>query len=51
MRRRKRFSRGNAFGGTHAGYFSKAKHLPAKTTDFIHFLQASVADRLSKDGK
>jgi LysR family transcriptional regulator, regulator for bpeEF and oprC len=32
-------------------YFSKAKHLPAKTTDFIHFLQASVADRASKDGK
>jgi DNA-binding transcriptional LysR family regulator len=26
-------------------YFSKAKHLPAKTTDFIHFLQASVAAR------
>ena len=24
-------------------YFSKAKHLPAKTTDFIQFLQASVA--------
>lgn len=24
-------------------YFSKAKHLPAKTTDFIDFLQASVA--------
>jgi len=24
-------------------YFSKAKHLPAKTTDFIHFLQASVS--------
>ena len=26
-------------------YFSKAKHLPAKTTDFIQFLQASVAAR------
>jgi DNA-binding transcriptional LysR family regulator len=26
-------------------YFSKAKHLPAKTTDFIDFLQASVAVR------
>jgi hypothetical protein len=26
-------------------YFSKAKHLPAKTTDFIQFLQASVAVR------
>ncbi len=26
-------------------YFSKAKHLPAKTTDFIHFLQASIAAR------
>jgi DNA-binding transcriptional LysR family regulator len=26
-------------------YFSKAKHLPAKTTDFIHFLQGSVAVR------
>jgi DNA-binding transcriptional LysR family regulator len=24
-------------------YFSKAKHLPAKTTDFIYFLQASIA--------
>ena len=24
-------------------YFSKAKHLPAKTTDFIRFLQASIA--------
>jgi hypothetical protein len=24
-------------------YFSKAKHLPAKTTDFIDFLQASIA--------
>jgi DNA-binding transcriptional LysR family regulator len=24
-------------------YFSKAKHLPAKTTDFIHFLQASIS--------
>jgi len=27
-------------------YFSKAKHLPAKTTDFIHFLQAEFAGRL-----
>jgi DNA-binding transcriptional LysR family regulator len=26
-------------------YFSKAKHLPAKTTDFIQFLQASIAAR------
>jgi DNA-binding transcriptional LysR family regulator len=26
-------------------YFSKAKHLPAKTTDFIQFLQASVGGR------
>ena len=26
-------------------YFSKAKHLPAKTTDFIDFLQASIAGR------
>jgi DNA-binding transcriptional LysR family regulator len=26
-------------------YFSKAKHLPAKTTDFIDFLQAAVAAR------
>jgi DNA-binding transcriptional LysR family regulator len=26
-------------------YFSKAKHLPAKTTDFIGFLQASIAAR------
>ena len=26
-------------------YFSKAKHLPAKTTDFIQFLQAAVAKR------
>lgn len=26
-------------------YFSKAKHLPAKTTDFIRFLQASIAKR------
>jgi LysR family transcriptional regulator for bpeEF and oprC len=26
-------------------YFSKAKHLPAKTADFIEFLQASVAAR------
>lgn len=26
-------------------YFSKAKHLPAKTTDFIDFLQAAVAGR------
>ncbi len=26
-------------------YFSKAKHLPAKTTDFIQFLQMTVADR------
>jgi DNA-binding transcriptional LysR family regulator len=24
-------------------YFSKAKHLPAKTIDFMHFLQASIA--------
>jgi hypothetical protein len=32
-------------------YFSKAKHLPAKTSDFIHFLQASVGDRAAKDGK
>ena len=24
-------------------YYSKAKHLPAKTTDFIKFLQASAA--------
>ena len=24
-------------------YFSKAKHLPAKTTDFIRFLQSSIA--------
>jgi DNA-binding transcriptional LysR family regulator len=26
-----------------SAYFSKAKHLPSKTTDFIHFLQASIA--------
>ena len=26
-------------------YFSKAKHLPAKTTDFVNFLRASVAAR------
>ena len=26
-------------------YFSKAKHLPAKTTDFVQFLRASVAGR------
>jgi len=26
-------------------YFSKAKHLPAKTADFIQFLQASIAAR------
>ncbi|MPZ39909.1 MAG: LysR family transcriptional regulator [Rhizobiales bacterium] len=26
-------------------YFSKAKHLPAKTSDFVHFLQASIAAR------
>ena len=26
-------------------YFSKAKHLPAKTTDFVQFLRASVAAR------
>ena len=26
-------------------YFSKAKHLPAKTTDFMQFLQASLAAR------
>ena len=26
-------------------YFSKAKHLPAKTTDFIQFLQSSVAGK------
>ena len=26
-------------------YFSKAKHLPAKTMDFIQFLQASIAAR------
>jgi DNA-binding transcriptional LysR family regulator len=26
-------------------YFSKAKHLPAKTTDFIQFLQAALASR------
>jgi glutamyl-Q tRNA(Asp) synthetase len=32
-------------------YPGKAKHLPAKTTDFIHFLQASGEDRASKDGK
>jgi DNA-binding transcriptional LysR family regulator len=24
-------------------YFSKTKHLPAKITDFIHFLQTSIA--------
>ena len=26
-------------------YFSKAKHLPAKTTDFIQFLRASLSAR------
>ena len=26
-------------------YFSKAKHLPAKTTDFVQFLRASLAAR------
>ena len=26
-------------------YFSKAKHLPAKTTDFMQFLRASIAGR------
>jgi DNA-binding transcriptional LysR family regulator len=26
-------------------YFSKAKHLPAKTADFVQFLQASIAAR------
>jgi DNA-binding transcriptional LysR family regulator len=26
-------------------YYSKAKHLPAKTTDFVQFLQASLATR------
>ena len=26
-------------------YFSKAKHLPAKTTNFVQFLRAAVAAR------
>ena len=26
-------------------YFSKAKHLPAKTIDFVHFLQDAIATR------
>ncbi len=28
-------------------YFSKAKHLPAKTTDFIDFLQTSIAGAMN----
>jgi hypothetical protein len=26
-------------------YYSKAKHLPAKTIDFVNFLQSAIAGR------
>jgi DNA-binding transcriptional LysR family regulator len=32
-------------------YYSKAKHLPAKTTDFVNFLQTAIAGRGKASGR